>query len=145
VLILNNGENNPIFESSEDNRKIRYNIVSILFAGKEEEVLELFSYKEGIRTEDDSVEIVSLCGENNLSLLLIHEQALSEEFFSLKTGVAGTVLQKFINYKIKSCALISEEKLSKGKFREMVLESNRGRNFGAFKEREKALEWLARS
>ena len=40
--------------------------------------------------------------EKGISRLVIEKNVMAEEFFILSTGVAGEILQKFINYHIKA-------------------------------------------
>ena len=39
--------------------------------------------------------------ETNSSRLIINKSCLTEDFFGLRTGLAGDILQKFVNYRIK--------------------------------------------
>jgi hypothetical protein len=95
-----------------------------------------------IKNEKDALDIAGICGDNGTSRVLLHSENLSDDFFDLKTGVAGGVLQKFINYRIHAAAVIPVERIGKGRFFEMVVESNRGRDFRVFQDRDKAVEWL---
>lgn len=52
---------------------------------------------------------------------MIHYVTLSEDFFKLKTKVAGNIIQKFINYGIKAAAIIPHETIQKGRFKEMAM------------------------
>jgi len=94
-----------------------------------------------IRSEQDAIDIAALCAEKGVPSILFHYKNLAPSFFDLKTGLAGEVLQKFMTYRIKVAAVIPSEKI-KGKFREMVIESNRGIHFRVFETKEEAREWL---
>jgi PadR family transcriptional regulator, regulatory protein AphA len=50
-----------------------------------------------LRSSRDALDLVAACGENRIERLLLHEQNLSEDFYQLKTGLAGEVLLKFSN------------------------------------------------
>jgi PadR family transcriptional regulator, regulatory protein AphA len=95
-----------------------------------------------IRNDQDALELVAACGEYNTNLLLIHAENLTNEFYQLHTGVAGSILLKFVNYSIKAAAILSPKLVNQGKFQEMVIETNRGRDFRVFYNRENAEEWL---
>lgn len=95
-----------------------------------------------LQSEQDALDIISLSWEHEINMLLIHGEALSEDFFSLKTGVAGRMLQKFINYNIKVAAIIPSKIADTGRFGEMVLETNKGNAFRVFTAREEAENWL---
>lgn len=96
-----------------------------------------------IENEQDALDLVAICGENQVYRLLLHAENLSEDFYHLKTGLAGAVLLKFSNYSLKVAAVLTREKVGQGYFSEMVLEANRSnRDFHVFYDQEKAEEWL---
>lgn len=67
---------------------------------------------------------------------------LSEEFFDLKTKLAGNIIQKFVNYGIKAAVIIPQEKIQSDRFKEMVLEMNKGNHFRLYWGKEEAEKWL---
>ncbi|OJU12412.1 MAG: hypothetical protein BGN88_04105 [Clostridiales bacterium 43-6] len=126
----------PIHSNKEN--KMNY----IVNEQNNQKYLELFSAQAPIATEQDAVDIAALCWENNTERIIIQEQALSEDFFRLKTGVAGGILQKLTNYHIKTAFLISPEKVNTGKFKDMAAESSRSNQFRIFEDKETAKQWL---
>jgi len=94
-----------------------------------------------IRSEQDAIDIAALCAEKGASSILFRYKNLAPSFFDLKTGLAGEVLQKFMTYKIRVAAIIPSDKIT-GKFREMVIESNRGNHFKVFETKKEAENWL---
>lgn len=139
-------------EWNEEKKSMNYKLVET----ENTKYIELVSSENPIRTGQDALDVIALCGEHDSNLLMLHSQALSDEFFSLKTGVAGEVLQKFVNYSIKAAIVIpglhdnqgsgasssAAEKAKVGKFRELVLEANRGSQYRVFSEKEEAEKWL---
>lgn len=107
-------------------------------------IIEGIPGKKLICNEADAVELVGICGENDTNLLLLYAENLSENFFDLRSGEAGAILQKFRTYYIRGAAVLSPEIAKQGKFGEMVKEENRGQYFHVFDDREKAEEWLVR-
>jgi hypothetical protein len=95
-----------------------------------------------VENERDALDLVAACIENDTNRLLLHERNLSPGFFELSTGLAGNILQKFINYSIKVAAVMDTEKISQGRFREMVIEVNQGNHFRVFHSCIEAVEWL---
>ncbi len=95
-----------------------------------------------ISSEDDALELVGFCGESGTQRLLVHDYNLPAEFFDLHTRLAGNVLLKMSNYRIILAAVISSERVGDGRFSEMVLETNRGREFRVFNNRDDAVKWL---
>jgi PadR family transcriptional regulator, regulatory protein AphA len=104
--------------------------------------VEYISENKHIKNEQDALEIVGICYENKTNRLMLHEANISSEFFDLSSGVAGNILQKFINYSIIAVAVLEPETVNQGKFREMVIEVNRGKHFRVFHDCAEASEWL---
>lgn len=95
-----------------------------------------------IDSEADALDIVGACGEHEVSRVLLHAENLSERFYDLKSGLAGAVLLKLGMYRIKTAVILSDQQIGRGKFYEMVLETNRGNQFRVFAERAAAVAWL---
>ncbi len=93
-------------------------------------------------SDQNAVDLVSACGENETNLLLIHDGNLPDDFFDLSSGLAGEILLKFSIYSIRTAAVVSQDRIKRGKFPEMMIETNRGKDFGIFFEKKKAIEWL---
>ncbi|HEX2979728.1 MAG TPA: DUF4180 domain-containing protein [Anaerolineaceae bacterium] len=96
-----------------------------------------------VQRESDALELVSACGEYRAQRLLLYADNLADDFFHLRTGLAGAVLQKLVNYSIKTAMVLTPELINQGRFREMALEANRGnRHVHFFIERQLAVDWL---
>ncbi|MGA9397314.1 MAG: DUF4180 domain-containing protein [Anaerolineaceae bacterium] len=93
--------------------------------------------------EEDALELVGFCGENETDRLLMYRENLPEEFFDLSTGLAGKILLKFSNYRIILAAVITHDRIGDGRFYEMVRETNRGREFRVFNSRPDAINWFS--
>ncbi|MCX5779751.1 MAG: DUF4180 domain-containing protein [Firmicutes bacterium] len=98
-----------------------------------------------IENEGDALDLVAACFENDTNRLLLEEGILPPEFYELRTGLAGKILQKFVNYSIRVAAVIDPETVNQGRFREMVLELNQGCHFRVFDNCTDAGEWLVSS
>lgn len=97
-----------------------------------------------IQSEQDGLDMIRICFENDANLVLIHEGLLSDDFLTLRTGLAGTILQKLINYNIKAAAIINEDKFN-ARFKELVREYNKGTAFRVFHNAKEAKNWLLSS
>lgn len=104
--------------------------------------IEVISAQSPLSSEQDAVDLIALCKENDSDLLLLHSQALSEDFFKLRTGVAGQMIQKWITYHLKTAAVIPNELVNQGRFKEMALETNKSNHFRIFETRDEAEKWL---
>ena len=105
-------------------------------------IIECFPDEGSINSEADALDLVAACGEYLTPFLLLHDGVLPEAFFHLSTGLAGSILLKFSNYRLKVAAVFSPENIRQGKFEEFVLETNRGKDFRTFPEAQAAKDWL---
>ena len=76
----------------------------------------------------DAVEIMSEARGHGADFIVIPTERLGDSFFSLKTRVAGEVIQKFANYHVRLTILgdISRHIAASDSLRGFVSESNRG-------------------
>lgn len=105
-------------------------------------ILECLPEGGVIASEADALDLVALCGEHQVDRVLLHATNLAEDFYFLRTGLAGAVLLKLGNYRIRAAAVLAPKLVSRGHFREFVMETNQGSDFRVFYERELALKWL---
>jgi hypothetical protein len=92
-----------------------------------------------IRSPSDALELV---GSDALGLVVLAEH-LPPEFFDLRTGFAGELLQKLENYRLRVAAVFPTEEGYGERFREFLFEARRrGGTFRAFGAREDAERWL---
>ena len=96
-----------------------------------------------IENEKDVVDLIGVCVEFGADRIMLHGRALSASFFDLKSGQAGMILQKLVNYQVKTAAVLSRDQI-RGKFGEFVAETNRGHHFRVFFDRQQAEAWLLR-
>lgn len=104
--------------------------------------LECLPGEERLASESQALELVAACGENGTDRLMLHAANLTEDFFQLRTGLAGSVLLKFAIYRLRVAAVLTPELVHQGRFQEMVSESNRGNQFRVFYDRAAAEQWL---
>ena len=83
--------------------------------------------------------------ETGGSRLAIDKRVLGEDFFILSTGVAGEILQKFINYHVKAAIFGDYSRYTSKPLRDFIYESNNGKDFFFTASREEAVERLART
>lgn len=96
-----------------------------------------------LSSEQDVVDCISICMENDVYTIMFHSNVLSEDFFNLKTRFAGMALQKFINYHVKVAVIIEDEERYNYRFKEMIMEANKGNNFRTFKNIVDAESWIS--
>lgn len=52
------------------------------------------------------------------------------------------ILQKFINYRVRTAVVLQGEMKFAGKFKEFIAEANKGKDFRVFNSTEEAENWL---
>ena len=95
-----------------------------------------------IATEQDAHELLTLCMEHQAQGILAPANLFHDDFFRLKTGLAGAILQKLANHQVRLALVRPPEQKIKGKFLEFIQESNHGSQFAVHDNREDAIRWL---
>ncbi len=80
--------------------------------------------------------------DTGCSRLVLDKSAISEDFFRLSSGMAGEVLQKFINYHMKLAVLGDYSRYTSKPLQDFIYESNRGRDIFFVENLEQAIEKL---
>ena len=84
-----------------------------------------------LRRDRDATDILTEVWANKARWIAIPVQRLGDEFFDLKTRIAGEVLQKFSGYGVRVAIVgdISSYVEASNSLRDFVRESNRGNQF----------------
>ncbi len=78
-----------------------------------------------IKNVDDAVDLLGNCSYQGAGHVIIDKKNLSEDFFDLKTGIAGEILQKFSNYRMK-LSIIGDFKVYKSNsLQDFIFECNK--------------------
>lgn len=86
--------------------------------------------------------VMSASYSADTQLIAIEKTALADDFFDLKTGIAGDILQKFINYHITAAVFGDFSSYQSEALKALMRESNRGKDFFFCETKEEALEKL---
>jgi hypothetical protein len=96
-----------------------------------------------LTAESDAVELVSACVEHDTNLLLLPQSAISADFRDLSTRLAGLVLGKLANYRIRTVAVIDSSD-AKGAWADFLAEARNGPDFRVCATDAEAVNWLTR-
>lgn len=91
----------------------------------------------------DAVDVVGNAAFQEVSGVIVRARQLPPEFFQLSSRLAGEVLQKFINYRVRLAVVGDFENVESESLRAFMCESNQGRHVAFLPDREAALAWLA--
>lgn len=95
-----------------------------------------------VNTESALDLIMTVKYETGADRIAIDKNAVSEDFFILSTGIAGEILQKFINYHIKTAIYGDYSKYTSKPLKDFIYESNHGKDFFFVATREEAIDRL---
>lgn len=96
-----------------------------------------------INKEEDVLRLFEKMYPLKLQKLLLYQVNLNPDFFDLSTGLAGSVLQKLVNYRVKTAFVIDPGSIKSERFKELIHEVNQGADYAFFDSRPKAETWLA--
>lgn len=77
--------------------------------------------------------------------MIIKSELLPENFFSLKSGIAGEILQKFSNYKMKLAITGDFSNITSKALADFIFESNKGNQVFFKSTMEEAMDSLSKS
>lgn len=83
---------------------------------------------EKLKSERDGLDLIGDAMSSRAGLVVVPVERLTEDFFQLKTGLAGQIMQKFVTYRLRLVILgdISEYVAQSRALRDFVYETNRG-------------------
>jgi hypothetical protein len=90
----------------------------------------------------DGPAAVIRCVEEGAGALLLDRAVLPAAFFDLRTGVAGELAQKLVNYGLRMAAVVPDLSAQPPRFREFAREANAGGQLRFFATRQEAVAWL---
>lgn len=67
--------------------------------------------------------------ETGTNKIIISKKSIAEDFFILSTGLAGEILQKFINYQVKIAIWGDYSRYTSKPLQDFIYESNQGKDF----------------
>ena len=80
--------------------------------------------------------------ETGATRIVLDKRTICDDFFILSTGIAGEILQKFINYHIKAAIYGDFSHYTSKPLKDFMYESNNGRDFFFVTTKEEAIQKL---
>jgi len=100
----------------------------IIHASKSEDIVEISSDQVVIATEQDALDIMANAGyQYNSRKIIVYKQNLGKSFFDLSSGLAGGILQKFSNYRVRLAVVGDFTRFESKRLQEFIQESNKGK------------------
>lgn len=86
--------------------------------------------------------IMTIKYETNCNKIALNKSAVVEDFFILSKGLAGEILQKFINYQIKFAIYGDYSKYTSKPLKDFIYESNNGKDIFFVENEDEAIKML---
>lgn len=83
--------------------------------------------------------------ETGYNRIILGKSAICEDFFDLKTKLAGEILQKFINYDVKLAIVGDFSGYTSKSLRDFIYECNRGKDIFFLPDEKQAIEKLSKT
>ena len=91
-------------------------------------IAEVHSGEVVVRTVQDAIDLIANADYQGARSVLIHADQLTPEFFDLRSGLAGEILQKCANYRFK-LAIVGDFTVYESKaLQAFIIECNRGKH-----------------
>lgn len=104
---------------------------------------EITSDKVILKTTEDGLTLLGDLYYQGYDKIILHEKNITPQFFDLKTGIAGEILQKFAQYRIPLAIVGDFSKYTSNSLRDFIFESNKGKFISFVSTREEAIKILA--
>lgn len=90
-------------------------------------IAEIISEDSIINSSEDGLDLLGNLYYQGFDKILIYEKNIKAEFFDLKTGMAGEMLQKFSNYRVQLAIVGDFSKYASKSLKDFIYESNKGK------------------
>jgi len=83
--------------------------------------------------------------ETDCHQIVLNKKAVAEDFFDLRTHIAGEILQKFVTYQFQIAIVGDFSGYTSKALKDFIFESNKGRHIFFVPTEEEAIEKLSRA
>lgn len=106
------------------------------------EIAEIISDEITIQNADDTLDLLGNVYYQGFDKMIIHQKNLTPDFFDLKNKMAGEILQKFSNYRMRLAIVGDFSVFSSKSLNDFIYESNKGKHVNFVASIHEALEAL---
>ena len=90
-------------------------------------IAEVISEVNIINSVEGGLDLLGDLYYQGFDKVLIYEKDITPDFFDLKSGIAGEILQKFSNYRVRLAIVGDFSKYTSKSLRDFIYESNKGK------------------
>jgi hypothetical protein len=107
-------------------------------------IAEIISNTIELNNEQDALDILANCAYQDATRIMMYQENITEDFFDLKTTLAGDVLQKFSNYRVKLAIVGDFTKYNSKSLRDFIYESNKTGRISFVATKQEAIDALSK-
>lgn len=90
-------------------------------------IAEIVSDGIAISNAEEGLDLLGNLYFSGYDKAIIHSKNITPDFFDLKTGIAGEILQKFTNYRVRLVIIGNFTQYESNSLRDFIFESNKGK------------------
>lgn len=107
------------------------------------QIAEILSEEIIIRNAEDGLDLLGNVYYQGFDRMIVYSQNITPDFFDLKNGIAGEILQKFSNYRVRLAIVGNFSSYTSKSITDFIFESNKGKHVNFLSSPEEALERLS--
>lgn len=88
-------------------------------------IAEVISEDKIIGSIEDGINLLGDLYYQDFAKIILHEKNITPDFFDLKSGMAGEILQKFSNYRVRIAIVGDFSKFTSKSLNDFIYESNK--------------------
>jgi hypothetical protein len=106
-------------------------------------IAEVIAESPIIQSIEDGSDLVATIYYQDFDRIILYEKDITPLFFDLKTGIAGEILQKFSNFRVRLAIIGNFEKFKSKSIQDFIFESNKNRKINFVKSLDEALKIMS--
>lgn len=95
-----------------------------------------------INSTSDSLDLLGNLYYQDFNRIIVHEKNITPDFFDLKNGMAGEILQKFSNYRVRLAIVGDFSKYTSKSLNDFIFESNKSKKINFVGSQSEAIRAL---
>lgn len=92
----------------------------------------------------DAIDLIGNLFFEGINHFILFENQITPEFFNLKSGIAGEILQKFTTYNIKLAVVGNFDKFQSKSLNDFIFESNKRKQIIFVETEKEAIDFLSK-
>jgi hypothetical protein len=105
-------------------------------------IAEVNSDETIINNTEDGLDLLGNLYYQDFDKIIIYDKNITPDFFDLKSGIAGEILQKFSNYRVRLAIVGDFSKYTSKSVNDFIYESNKGKQINFVSSQLEAIKIL---